>query len=176
MRASGGEHEELREALVEQLAYLMDEVDALGEVIVRVPDPILSGRPYEGELSIKEMYGVIALADETVFLPQIERLSEGGDVVIAHPDNAVLAAREPWSEYEMEVILARVKQARRRLVERVQTFDAAGWEAESFDEPDERGLYALLHAVIQHDTDMLRAAGHRLHESRLGGGANSRSE
>ena len=156
---------ELRAALTEQVAYLLDEIDALRAVVHRVAEPVLSGRPLPSDPSIKEMYGRIAEADAYTFLPFLETLAAGETPdVPAHETSE----REPgWNERSISDLLDDVSTHRTRLVEHLRTLPAQAWEQTGRIGGQVFDVYALTHHITQHDTEWLRAAAYRLHESHL---------
>ena len=76
----------LREALLDQLAYLIDEIEAQKGFLAGVPAGLLEGRPIAGAHSIKEMYGILAGADEAVHLPALQQIvDEEPPILLAYP-------------------------------------------------------------------------------------------
>ncbi len=157
-KKSADQVEELWEALLGQLAHLAEEAEAVQAVIDRVPLPVQEGRPAPNDLSIKELYGLLALADEAVFLPQFQQQAQGEAPPQPSPDEAALAQQEDWHALDIHAILGRVQQARGRLIAFLEALPPEAWH---------RGVLALAHQVTQHDADVLRRIGYRLHESRL---------
>lgn len=156
-----------RSTLLGQLEYLVDEIEALEEVIGRVPEGVLSGRPTGHELSIKELYGILALADEEIFPDYIEAMVEGEEPKLSVPDDKALAAREAWEEAAIEDILARLRQARAAIVEQLRDLPEEAWDRRATADGVEIDLYGLARYIAQRDTTILRVVGTRLHESRL---------
>lgn len=157
----------LREALLGQLAYLVAEVEALQTIVHRVPEAVLAGRPLPGDRTIKEMYGLLVAADETVFLPQLQRLSRGQAPDLAAPEEEALLGHDAWNEMAMEALLGRLRQGRTRLVDFLAALPAAKWDHAATLEGQAVDVYTLAHFITQHDAEWLRAVGYRLHESRL---------
>ncbi len=159
--------EDPREAILDQLAYLLDEVEALEPLIARVPEPILSGRPMEGDLSIKQIYGIIASADEQVRLPRFQRIVAEEGPQLSGWDERALVAQEAWDEMEIGAVLGRVRAAREALVGFLRALPAVEWTRTGLVDGRPLSVYDLAFGITQEDTDYLRALGYRLHESRL---------
>ena len=66
----------LREALLDQLRYLVQEIEALRTVVGDLPDEIKSGRPAPDALTMKELYGAIATLDAEVRQSRITAIVE----------------------------------------------------------------------------------------------------
>lgn len=163
-----------RAALLDQLAYLQDEVEALKPVVGRVPEPLQEGRPLPSDLSLKETYGLLATLDADVRLAQIRRMVAEDEPRFDAVDEAALAARADWNTRPIEAILAQVQAARQTLLEALRALPEAEWTrtglfADRSPSPRHvrRDVYAFAHEIIQYDTDVLRTIGHRLHESHL---------
>lgn len=159
----------LREALLDQLAYLVDEIEALRGIVHRVPEPVLTARPPGEALSIKQAYGVLAVLDEAVHLPRFRRLAAEDEPAFEPPDPAGFAAHEAWDDAPIDALLARVQAARRALVAFLRTLPPDAWARTATVDGVLHDGYALAHAVTQHDADLLRPVGYRLHEARLTG-------
>ena len=157
----------LREALQGQLAYLLDEVEALQEIVGRVPDALLAGRPVASDRSIKEIYGLLAVADEQVFLPLLQQVAVEEEPVWEAEDETALVEAEAWNEVPMPDLLHRVTAARGALVAFLQALPPEDWHRQAHWGGEAVDVYDILHAVTQRDADLLRVAGYRLHESHL---------
>lgn len=165
------QREELRHALLGQLRYLVDEVEMLKEVIGRVPEKLLEGRPLEGDLSIKEFFGLLAVLDDEVYQPRIERMTGDEEPVFEAVDVNELAYEAGWNAHEMTELLERVQSARRALVEALEALPPEAWaQVGHFQEEDgteRRDIYELAHGITQHDAESLRAVSYRLHGSQM---------
>ena len=154
---------ELRSILLDQLAYLIDELEAQKGHLARVPPAVLEGRPFDGEPTLKEMYGCMIDAEETIHLPGVERMIRREAPHVAPPDPATPVAQEAWNDVDMPDLLARLQAARRSLVALLKALPPAAWTtAGTLDD-----LYTLAHAITRHDAENLRTIGYRLHESHL---------
>ena len=82
---------DLREALLDQLAFLIDEIEALKAVVDRVPTPLLEARPPSNEPSLKQTYGLLATLDEAVYLPRLQHMTAEDEPAFDPVDDAALA-------------------------------------------------------------------------------------
>ena len=160
---------ELRTALLDQLRYLIDEVEVLKPIVDRVPETVREGRPTADALSMKEIYGVIARMDERVHRPRIEQITDDAD---ANPtfeavDEGALVEDDDWNEMAIRDILDRVQSARRALVALLDALSDADWSKTGQIDGDERSVYEIAHQITQDDTQRLRTLGYRLHEANL---------
>ncbi len=158
---------DLRAALLDQLAYLIDEVEALKSVVDRVPPPVQQARPPGQPLSMKETYGLLATLDEAVHLPCLRRMMAEDEPAFEAVDEQALARQAGWNARPMARILDRVQAARRRLVARLRALPPEAWTRAGVFGGVRRDVYALAHHLTQHDADLLRAVGYRLHEAHL---------
>lgn len=158
--------DDLREALLDQLAYLLDEVDALRPLTARVPEPLLEGRPLPDDLSIKEYYGRIAAADEAFFTPLARRMTAGDAPRAELPDAEALRTHADWQALSLDDLLTRIHTARTALLDVLAARDADAWRTAGAElAGTDIDLFRLAHLAVQHDADTLRAIGLRLHES-----------
>ena len=157
----------LREALLEQLAHLIDEVEALKGVVELVPDALLEARPPGQTLSIKETYGLLAALDEAVYLPRLRQLMAEDEPAFEVVDEDALAAQTDWNALPLAAILAQVQAARRALLDYLSALPADAWTRTARLSDDHPDVYRLVHHRIQHDADLLRTVGYRLYESTL---------
>ncbi|MGI9174594.1 MAG: DinB family protein [Rhodothermales bacterium] len=168
------EQSRLRTTLLDQLAYLYDEIEVLKGVVDRVPEKLQEGRPTVDELSLKETYGLLATLDADVRLPRLRQIIAEDEPRFDAIDEQALAAQSDWNARPMEAILEQVQAARQTLLEAFQALPEVAWSrAAHFSDPAERGqpvrrdVYSFAHHITQHDTDVLRAIGYRLHDSHL---------
>ncbi len=158
---------QLRDAQLDQLQYLVDEVEALKAVIGKVPEALQRDKPMGTELSLRELYGVLAQADEESHVPLVEQMMATNTPAAAPPSDEARAAEADWNETPMRTILEHVQHARTTLVEVLQALPAGDWTRTATLSDTTRDVYGLAHAIIQRDADLLRTAGYRLHESHL---------
>src|SRR5690606_7276016 len=95
--------------------------------------------------------------------PLLERMAAGEEPVA----DAAEPPAEPWNDLGMDAILDRLRDARTRLVAFLEALPAPAWERPGTLAGQRRDVYGVAYYVVQHDTEWLRAAGYRLHESRL---------
>ena len=158
---------DLREALLDQLAFLIEEIEALKAVADRVPEPVQEARPLPQDLSLKETYGLLATLDEAVYLPQLRRMIAEDAPAFEAADEQALAAEAAWNEQPLTTILDRVQDARRGLLAFLRALPDDAWTRTARFAEDRRDVYGLAHHITQHDVDLLRTVGYRLHESQL---------
>ena len=109
---------DLREALLDQLAYLIDEIEALKAVIDRVPVPLLEARPPNGEPSLKQTYGLLATLDEEVYLPRLQQMMApdepafDSDVRVPQRRRARCGRRNGFERRFRELVPAAVSEVR----------------------------------------------------------------
>lgn len=161
---------EVRAALIDQLRYLIDEVEALKAVVDRVPSSVREGRPTPDALSMKEIYGVIARRDEHVHRPRLERIAGGEDGDAPHfapVDDASLAEDEDWNAEPIHDILDRLQSTRRALVALLDDLPAPAWARTARIGGEVQNVYEIAYRIAQDDAERLRTLGRRLHEANL---------
>jgi len=159
--------DDLRRALLDQLAYLIDEVEALKAVVDRVPEPLQAARPLEEDLSLKEIYGMLVTLDEAVHLPRLRRMVAEDEPAFDAVEAASLVRAAGWNEQPILAILDRVQQTRRDLLSFISVLPAGAWTSTAYIGAVRSDVYGLAHAITQQDVDLLRMIGYRLHESHL---------
>ncbi len=157
---------DLRTTLLDQLAYLIDEIEALKGVVTHVPEPILEARPLPTDFSVKETYGLLATLDEMVYLPRFQQTVAEDNPTFETVDQAALVAEASWHDHPLPAILERVQTARKALLTFLHTLPSEAWHHTAQVNGAPRDLYAQAHHITQHDVDLLRTVGYRLHESR----------
>lgn len=157
----------LRKALIDQMAYLVEEVEALKTVVETVPESVQSGRPTPNDLTMKEIYGVLATLDRDVRPGQIRQVASGNTPSLATPDPDALVRDQGWNARDIAAILDAVQDARRTLVDRLRDLPADAWSAPATYDGDAVTLAALLHRYAKADMERLRTLGYRLHDADL---------
>ena len=168
--------EETRASILDQLAYLAREADALEQIIGEVPDAVLTERPPSGDdWSIKETFALLARLDEAVYPRWVERIASEDEPRLDPPDEeALLAAGDDgadWNAHDITNLMERVQEARKAFVGMLQELPPRMWKREAIfgdgDDPDRRDVYAITRDVVRRDYDRLRRMTRRLHESEL---------
>ncbi len=140
--------------VVDQLAYLIDEVTALQTVIRGVPEALMEATPVEGEPSVKELLESIAAQDRDVRIPVVRALlSETKHEELARVANA-----------GVEELLAAMREGRSELLRVVGEVGDVSAARVAVD-GEEIALVDFLYRVVQEDADVLRRAAERLHEA-----------
>ncbi len=169
MRHRPRDEASLRTALIEQLAHLLREIEALQQVIDLVPEPLQTARPLPEEPSVRETYGILVAADEQVFLPTLRALLAGTAERLTLPDDQALQQAEDWNAHPLPDILNRLRQSRQALIALLRTAPPEVWEHRVPCGEEAWDLYQYAYLIIQHDTELLRALAYRLHTAHLPG-------
>jgi hypothetical protein len=165
--AQADDPEALRDALLDQVAYLVDEIEALRTVVGDVPEQIKSGRPAPDALTMKELYGAIATLDAKVRRPRIARIVDEDEPALTPVDPEAEVREADWNEQEMDAILDRVAEARQELVTVLDDLPLEAWHRTATLEDESMTLFALVHGITQADAERLRDLGYRLHGAHL---------
>jgi hypothetical protein len=163
------EREKLRTGLLDQIEYLTEEVEALRTVVGAVPEAVQSGRPTDDDLSMKELYAMIAVLDRTQRTEWVEQLRDADETPVAlEPTDAETAVREgDWNDQDLGDVLDAVQDARRDLHDLLAGLDADVWMREAVLGEDTRTLFELVHGFADADFHRLRDLGYRLHDADL---------
>jgi hypothetical protein len=154
---------ERRLLLIDQLEYLIAEVNALAPLLENVATEVLTTAPLPDSVTAFEIFWAIAERDASIHLPYVEALATGAESVSVSTSVSSADASSVNEKTRSEV-LERVKESRARLVEAVKAIPAEGWNRPV---ASEASLYAYLLAITQEDADRLRDVAYRLNESRL---------
>jgi hypothetical protein len=158
---------ELRQGLLDQLEYLIEEIEALRTVVGTVPEEVQSGRPTPEDLTMKEIYGLIATLDATVRRPAVDAVATGETPTVPADPPRDEVRDAGWNERDIGAILDEVQGARRRFVDALGALDLDAW-THPVDVGDEtETLFAWAHRVAEADFERLRALTHRLHDANL---------
>lgn len=150
----------LRTALIDQLGYLVEEIEAVKAVIGLVSEDLLTARPPGEARSIKELYGQLAEHDAQDYLPRLHTLASQTQQESVPPGEPF----PDWNALPIEVLLEDVQAMRRRLVSVVQGLAPPAWHRATRGEAAS-DVYTLAHRIIQHDAAVLQQISMRLHET-----------
>ena len=162
--------EALRDALLDQLSYLVEEVEALRSVVGTLPEQIKNGRPAPDELTMKELYGAIATLDAEVRAPRVVQFTEEDAPSFAAVDIDEHVRDDGWNEQSMSDILDQVQDARHALVDRLDGLPLDAWHRTATLDEESVTLSDLVHDITQTDAERLRDLGYRLHGAHLSEG------
>lgn len=162
--------EALRTALLDQLAYLIDEIEALQNVVGALPDTIKNDRPAPDTLTMKEIYGALATLDAEIRRPRILQMMEGGNPTFESVDVDEEIRDGGWNDQEMDDILEQVKDARQALVDALKVLSVDQWHQTATLDDTSVTVFDLVHQMTQADADRLRDLGYRLHGAHLSDG------
>jgi hypothetical protein len=154
---------DLREALLDQLAHLIDEVEAVKPVVDQVPEELQQLPTTETKLSLRQTYGLLAAYDREVLLPRLERMVAEDDPHFESLDVEALAAEADWNERPIDVLLDRVQEARRTLLTFLERLPPAVWDRTATVGEATYDVYGLAHHITQRDVDLLREIGYHLY-------------
>lgn len=141
---------ERQAALLDQLRYLVEEVEASKEHLARVPEAVIR-QQFDDRPSVAELYASIAAFDREVLLP----LATGRRVTAVAPTGAGA----------LDAILGDVQEARRELVSALEDAPPETWGAMVTLEGEAMTVYELLQTGLQRNVDALRAVARRLYRS-----------
>lgn len=164
------EPETLRTALLDQLAYLIDEIEALQDVVGDLPDPVKNDRPAPDTLTMKEIYGALATLDAEVRRPRILQMIEEDNPTFESITIDDEVRSGAWNDRPMDDILDQVKDARQALVDAVKALSVDQWHRTATIDDASVTVFDLVHQMTQEDADRLRNLGYRLHGAHLSDG------
>ncbi|PSQ97664.1 MAG: DinB family protein [Bacteroidetes bacterium SW_9_63_38] len=157
----------LRNALLDQLSYLVEEVEALRSVVEGLPDQIKNGRPAPDELTMKELYGAIATLDAEIRIDRVAQIIDADDPVFTTVDIDEHVRENGWNDRPMDDILDQVQDARHALLDRLRELPLDAWHRTATLDEDPTTLFDLVHRITQTDAGRLRDLGYRLHGAHL---------
>lgn len=160
----------LRDALIDQLSYLVEEVEALRSVVGSLPDQIKNGRPTPDTLSMKELYGAIATLDAEVRSPRAAQLTSEDDPSFTSVDIDDRVQDNGWNEQPIDDILDQVQEARHALLAQLDELPLEAWHRTATLDDESVTLFDLVHRITQTDAERLRDLGYRLHGAHLSEG------
>ncbi|HMB92539.1 MAG TPA: DinB family protein, partial [Rhodothermales bacterium] len=82
-------------------------------------------------------------------------------------DEDEVIAQKDWNAQAIDAILEQVQAARRALVDWLRALPPDDWHRTGLFDAEHYDVYAVAHYLTQHDADLLRTIGYRLHETNL---------
>ncbi len=151
-----------RDALLEQLRYLIVEAEALEPLLARLPaDVLMASLP--GERSVLATLAHLAALDREVYLDRLHRM-------VAEEAPAFEAAPDPdgTEREELEAALADVRAARATLLDAFEHIPPADWSrTATFPDGERRDVVGFALAIVHRDAAELRRLAYRMHESHI---------
>ena len=157
-----------REALIDQLGWLSDEAEALGQALTDLPDWMLTETALPGERSAKALFAHLAALDRVVYPLWIERLVTRDTPALDDlqaPDGE--AFDQAASDRPLDELLAEIRTQRATLVAALQSVPDGDWDRTATLDGETLSLYDLALRIVRHDADSLRTLAYRLHEAKL---------
>ncbi|NQV74202.1 hypothetical protein HQ496_13880 [bacterium] len=136
-------------AIVEQLAYLIDELEAQRPWITRIPEFQLTGKPMDSTPSLLEMYIEMSRMEWDEFLPSLGVPNQPGK-------------DDPSSISE---VLDHIQEGRRALVSKLEATPSSDWS--DLVEGTDTDLFTFAFQITQSDSTFLKSIAERLHESMI---------
>lgn len=160
------EEDRNRDQIAAQLAYMLDEIDALKSVLTAFPDELLEAEPYEGEPSVRDLFAQLSARESAVRIPNVERFVSAGEEKPALIEGSHFAEAGDNGSGSTADMLSEVATARTRLLELVYSAGDADWDRTAALAGKEITFGQYLFAVVQEDVDVLKSVAQRIHESR----------
>lgn len=135
--------------IVDQLSYLIDELEAQRPWILRIPDVQLHGKPLDTAPSLFEMYQGMRNADLERHLPLL-----GIPYSTPASDSASLSD-----------VIDQIQHGRKALVDFLSSLSQAEWSQNLGDTESDIIEYAF--QITQRDSTFLKGIAERLHESMI---------
>jgi len=136
-------------AIVEQLAYLIDELEAQRPWITRIPEFQLTGKPMDSTPSLLEMYIEMSRKEWEEFLPSL----------------GILSPSTKTTPSDISGVLDLIQEGRRALVSKLEATPSSGWS--DLVEGTDTNLFTFAFQITQSDGTFLKSIAERLHESMI---------
>ena len=150
-----------REALLDQLGYLVAEAEALVPLLARLPADYL-GASLPGERSVLATLAHLAALDREVYADRLRRIVSEDDPAFesADPDGTVHDTLGP--------ALADVAAGRRALLDAFGRLAPADWlRIATFPDGERLDVVGFALQIVHRDAAELRRLAYRMHESHL---------
>ncbi len=147
--ATGRETISHRDAVLDQLSFLIEELEAQRPWLNRIPEVQLAGKPLETVPSLIEIYQEMDLKEKREHLPGL-----GMD------------SQEAVALNGIEGIIDSLIQARTVMVGRLRSWKDDMWQSASPENSD-LTMEEFAYAITQSDAEYLRSIAERLNESMI---------
>ena len=154
-----------REALVGQVAYLVDELHAQKAIVSFVPEPLWSAEP-AGAHSLLELYGLLVALGERSYPGLVEAWGSDRSGAVSI-DEVELLDSEAWNEAEPVDLIDRAVSARAAVVQGLESVE--DWSGKRTIDGREMTLADVAFRITQEDAAILRRIGEQLQDADLGG-------
>ncbi len=151
-----------REALLDQLGYLVAEVEALAPLLARLPADVLTAS-LPGERSVLATLAHLAALDREVYVGRLHR-------IVSEDEPSFDAAADPdgTTHDDVDAALADVHAAREALLDAFEDLPLDAWARTArFPDGEQRDVFGFALAIVHHDAAELRRLAHRMHESHI---------
>lgn len=159
----------VRDELVDQVEYLIDELHAQEAILSFVPEPLWRATLPTGEPSLLELYGLLAGLSERSYPGLLEAWADAGPAEVQSIDEDDLRDAEPWNEAAPHGLISRIVEARAGLVARLQAIAGDRWREPRTVDGQALTLADVAWRITQEDALILRHIAERLHDANLGG-------
>lgn len=164
---TSADRDDERQKLLDQLAHLREEAEALKSFLTDLPDELLESSPPQG-YSTKETLGLLAASDRRVHLARLRRMVAEDEPRFEPVDEGDLVRESDWTERPVTDVLEEVREAREEVVSFLRELPAEEWERVGrTPEGDLQTVYGLAFEITQVDLVLLRSLGERMHEANL---------
>jgi hypothetical protein len=110
---------DIRATVLQQVRYLLDEIEMLRPMVRSVPEELLEARPLAGSLTLKELYGrLVEISD--VEAPDF--LASGSLV-----RRSAAPYETDWNQIDVSRILEMLRKARTEILDALETQPDAAW-------------------------------------------------
>ncbi len=149
-------------SLVQQLAYLTEELKAQRSFLSRIPDSILSSAPYEDSVSIRRRYEALLGREEDVNRKAIEHFESGSE------DSIAITDKQPtYASLGITDIVDRMIEARMLNVDRMKHVDDRAWSRETVLNDQALSLRVWAYRMAMQDADELREIAIQFSEQKV---------
>ena len=151
------------QAMLDQLALLIDEAEALGPLLGSLPTEIVVGRPFDGALSIVELLDDLVRRDRVERSERLRAFLEEGQGSSSGAEAATDSARDAS---DVQGVLTDLASARRQLIAIAGRVLEQGGPAAAVTHEGETTPIEYLRQIAQHDAEILSQVAERIYESR----------
>lgn len=144
----------LRDVLIDQLHFLIDEIEVLCEMATATPLNEKQITNTDRGPSVKQCYGQIIMRDRNKLLPVLKKLN--GHKKFKPTDSV------DWNSISMQEIFSQIKKARQSVIKAAEKLDEKQWNQEV---KDGKNVYRLLVRAVIDDVDILRDVAQQLYRS-----------